>query len=254
MLLKINNLINIADFAIGVSIPKLWLAMAVTIIFAGFGRTVRGVTNSGAVVGAVVCFALLLGTGWGGFAALCAVFMVTWTATRFGYARKQAFGMAEARGGRTAAQVFANLGVAAMCAISVSFLANPQTLLALRLAMCAALCEAAADTVSSEIGQAVGGIPRLITSWLQAKPGTNGAITFAGTVAGMVAAFAVAAVYEIFGQQGWAVMIVCACAGMCGMIADSLLGATMERRGLLGNNTVNFISTLIAAAIAFAFA
>ena len=31
--------------------------------------------------------------------------------------------------------------------------------------MAAALAEAAADTVSSEMGQALGGTPRLITSW-----------------------------------------------------------------------------------------
>jgi uncharacterized membrane protein len=36
------------------------------------------------------------------------------------------------------------------------------------------------------------------------------------------------------------------------MIADSFLGATLERRGLLHNNAVNFSSTAIAAMIAFA--
>jgi uncharacterized membrane protein len=38
------------------------------------------------------------------------------------------------------------------------------------------------------------------------------------------------------------------------MFADSLLGATLERRGFLGNNVVNFASTAIAALIAFQIA
>jgi len=35
------------------------------------------------------------------------------------------------------------------------------------------------------------------------------------------------------------------------MIADSVLGATFERRGSIGNNAVNFTSTAIAALLAF---
>jgi uncharacterized membrane protein len=35
------------------------------------------------------------------------------------------------------------------------------------------------------------------------------------------------------------------------MIFDSLLGATLERRRVLGNNAVNFASTIVAAVLAF---
>ena len=52
----------------------------------------------------------------------------------------------------------------------------------------AALAEAAADTVSSEIGQVWGGQPRIIISLRLAEPGTDGAISLNGTLAGVVAA------------------------------------------------------------------
>lgn len=230
--------------------PRLWVSAGVTLLFAAFGRLVRGVTNSGAVVGAVACFAMLAGAGWAGFAALCTVFVVTWAATRFGYAHKQAMGMAETRSGRTAAQVFANLGVASTCATALAL--KPG--IALSVAVGAALCEAAADTVSSEIGQAIGGTPLLVTTWQRVKPGSNGAITLAGTLSGAAAATLVGMVYGWFGQAPGHLIAICASAGIAGTLADSLLGATIEAKGMMGNNAVNFLSTLIAAAIAAALA
>ena len=38
------------------------------------------------------------------------------------------------------------------------------------------------------------------------------------------------------------------------MLVDSLLGATLQRRGWMNNETVNFCGTLTAAAVAYAIA
>ena len=43
-------------------------------------------------------------------------------------------------------------------------------------------------------------------------------------------------------------------AGILGMVADSFLGAWLERRHLVSNDSVNFLSTLIAALATFWFA
>ena len=223
---------------------KLWIPALISLIFAVFGRAVRGVTTGGAVAGAAVCFALIIAAGLQGFVALLTVFVLTWAATRFGFARKQSLGTAEPRSGRNAAQVIANLGVAAICSLLYA-LVRPDP--RLTIALFAALAEAAADTVSSEIGQAVGGTPRLITTWKPVPAGTDGAITFAGTAAGIVAAIAV----SLTGVAGWRSTVICAAAGVAGMMADSLLGATVERRSLVGNNAVNFSATAIAALLAF---
>src|SRR5947209_8559769 len=84
-----------------------------TVIFAVLGRAVRGVTTAGALAGGSVCFALLLGAGIGGFFLLLTVFVLTWISTRLGRAHKTRLGTAEARVGRDALQVLANLGAAA---------------------------------------------------------------------------------------------------------------------------------------------
>jgi uncharacterized protein (TIGR00297 family) len=223
---------------------KLWIAVLISVIFAAFGRAVRGVTASGALAGAAACFALLLAAGPRGLTGLFVVFLITWASTRVGYSRKQSQGIAERSAGRGACQVFANLGVASFCAI-VYAAAWPDS--RLLIALTAALCEAAADTVSSEIGQAAGGVPRMVTNWKPFPRGTDGAITLSGTAAGIGAAIAV----SLTGIVGWRLAPVCGAAGVAGMFADSVLGATLERRGVLGNNAVNFSSTAIAALLAF---
>lgn len=228
---------------------KLLIFAGVSVIFASFGRLVRGVSTGGAVAGAAVCFALMWGAGIGGFVALLAVFLLTWVSTRIGYTQKQKLGTAEARTGRDALQVLANLSVAALCAVLVVTVCPKLRMLA---AIGAALAEAAADTVSSEIGQARGGTPRLVTTWHKADSGTDGAITLAGTLCGTVAAALTAALFASAEHLGWISFAVCAAAGLAGMLFDSVLGATLERRGLLGNNGVNFCSTIFAALLAYA--
>jgi uncharacterized protein (TIGR00297 family) len=224
---------------------------ALTLVFAVLGRVVRGVTTGGAVAGAAVCFALLWVAGLPGFAALLTVFVLTWIATRFGYNHKQRLGTAEARTGRNAFQVLANLGTSAGCAVLYSTLWPDRRLL---VALAAALAEAAADTVSSEMGQALGRAPRLITTWKKVEPGTDGAVSLAGTTDGATAAIAVGLVFAFTRIFSWRSFAVCAVAGITGMIFDSLLGATFERRRLLGNNAVNFASTIVAAGLAFLLA
>jgi uncharacterized protein (TIGR00297 family) len=224
---------------------------ALTLVFSVLGRVVRGVTTGGAIAGAAVCFALLWVAGLAGFDSLLTVFVLTWFATRVGYKHKQRLGTAEARTGRNALQVLANLGTPAGCAILYSTLWPDRRLL---VAIAATLAEAAADTVSSEMGQALGGTPRLITTWKKVEPGTDGAITLAGTMDGATAAIAVGLVFAFTRILSWRLFAVCIGAGIAGMIFDSLLGATLERRRWLGNNTVNFASTVVAAGVAFLLA
>jgi len=222
-------------------------AFLVTLVFASLARWVRGVSFGGAIAGAVVCFLLYVGAGVGAFVALVLVFALTWTCTRFGYRRKEKLGTAEKLDGRTAWQVLANLAVAAGCAGLSAVTARRAVFL---LALSAALSEAAADTVSSELGQARSTSARLITTWQEVPAGTDGGISSVGTAAGIASAAVVSLVCVITGLIPLRWLGTSIIAAVAGMIADSFLGALLERRKLLNNDAVNFLGTLIAAATA----
>jgi uncharacterized protein (TIGR00297 family) len=227
---------------------RLAIAAAVTLGFAVLARALHGVNRSGAVAGGVACFLLFDGAGPVAFATLAALFLMTWVATRLGYRRKLALGLAERREGRNAWQVLANLAVAAFG--SVVFCATGNRLWL--IAAVAALAEAATDTVASEIGQYRGPDARMITTWERVPPGTDGGITIAGSIAGLASGMVIAAVATVGGIVPWAQLWIPVAAGFAGMLIDSILGATLQRRGWISNQTVNFFATLAAAVLAYA--
>jgi uncharacterized protein (TIGR00297 family) len=226
---------------------QFWVAAGMTLGFTLLARWLRGVTDGGAVAGAVVCFLLYLGTGPAGFLALVCVFVLTWITTRWGYQKKQRLGIAEKRDGRRATQVLANLGIAALCALLHALDPSREIYL---LAVAAALSEAAADTVSSEMGQASAEQVRLITTWQRVPAGSDGGVSPIGTLTGIAAAALVSLVCVTAGllPRRWFVVSITAAVG--GMAADSYLGASLERRKLLNNDAVNFLSTCVAVALA----
>jgi len=252
-----NQIPSVAIWTLGLSlllgIVVLWL---------------RAATPAAAFVGVVITASLMFSTTiypyrpWRTvLPAVLAVSVLAFVTTRIGRNRKERMGTAESRRGRTAGQVGANLGLASLVAspfvqlwVLRFYPATVDVTVAQMLIVptMAALAEAAADTVSSEIGQVLGCRPRMITTLRSTDPGTDGAISLAGTFAGICAAAVIA------GAGTWAVggggtSFCIACAGaVFGLLFDSLLGATIERRGWLNNDAVNFLSTASAAAFALA--
>ena len=218
------------------------LALALLVFLA------RAATLAAALTGGVLTAVVTLGLSpWyqSGLPSLLALFVLTWAATRFGGSKKEQLGVAEDKRGRNAAQVAANLGVAALAATLA--LGHPFHGTWYAVMMIAALAEATADTLASELGEVLGGPPLLLTTLRRVAPGTDGAISLAGTVAGTSGAVLIVlvAVPTVGLAPGDAI-----CAGLgafAGLFVDSLLGATAEGRGWLNNDAVNFLSTAGAA-------
>ncbi|HYG99340.1 MAG TPA: DUF92 domain-containing protein [Terriglobales bacterium] len=232
---------------------QFWLRLAAAVVipaaFAVLALRLRAVTKGGALAGMVAACCIFVFAGPPGFLVLATVFALTTLATRVGYSRKQHLGTAEGRRGRRASQVLANLSIAALASIG-GISEHYSWLLA---CMVAALAEAAADTVSSECGQAWSDRVYLITSFRRVPVGTDGGISLVGTVCGVIAGIVVAWVSHALQIVPYDSAVMAGCAGILGSFVDSLLGATFERRRWLGNDAVNFLSTAIAAALAALF-
>jgi uncharacterized protein (TIGR00297 family) len=235
--------------------PLLGWTAAISVGLAVLVFLTRAATLGAAITGGIFTAALYLQTPglhtalW----PLLALLLLTFGATRFGRHHKEALGTAEARRGRTASQVAANLGVAALAGIPLSSMHvfSPVTFnaRAALVAMLAAMAEATADTVSSELGQVLGGEPRLVTTLRRVPAGTDGAVSLAGTLSGCAAAAVVVLVAMAALPLSRIDALLAFAAGIAGIFVDSLLGAIPERRGWLNNDAVNAVSTLAAAVL-----
>ena len=92
----------------------------------------------------------------------------------------------------------------------------------------------------------------MITTLRRVDPGTDGGITFAGTLAGVTAAGIVSAAGCVALRGDMSLFAISWAGGVFGLFFDSLLGATLERAGWLNNDSVNFLSTGSAAGFALA--
>jgi uncharacterized protein (TIGR00297 family) len=246
----------------------LWWTLGLSAALGLLAWLTRAGTPAAAATGALLTASLMFSTAGAPYSPwrtaltpVLAFMVITSAATRFGRAGKERLGTAESKRGRGAAQVAANLGLAALAinpatllllvywALGALWAGSPTIALAPALA---ALAEATADTVSSEIGQVLGGRPFLLTTFRRVDPGTDGAISLAGTLAGIVAAGVVAA-SGAWALHGDSRLFLLSWAGaVFGLFFDSLLGASLERARWLNNDAVNFLSTASAAVFTIA--
>lgn len=189
--------------------------------------------------------AIYASLGPSGFAVL-ALFVVGGSAlTRLGYAAKLRRGIAQSGGGRRGARnALANCGVGVGCAIAAAITPFHGAFAA---AFAASLGAAFADTAESEVGQLSSRRPRVILGLKEVPPGTDGAVSAPGILAGVAAAGCTALLAFVLGiVDGTGALIVWA-AAFLGTIADSLAGALTPR---IGNEATNVLCTLVAAALA----
>jgi uncharacterized protein (TIGR00297 family) len=230
------------------AIPQLLPAIGLSVALAFIAWGMRAITIAAALTGVLLTVILCLAAGPAALLPIIAVFLLTVITTRIGRRKKERLGTAERPRGRGTLQILANVSVPAICALPLMFV--PYARYILLAGASAALAEAAGDTVSSELGQAFGGTPRLITTGRRVSPGQDGGITMAGNIFGLCAIFIVCTACQqanlLLPQFYWTVLS----AAWLGTFLDSLLGATLERPGRLGNNAVNFTSTAAAATVA----
>ena len=202
--------------------------------------------------------AVVLG-GFGWLVVLLTFFGVGGLSAKFRYDHKLERGVAEDDGGaRGTENVLGNAAVALVAVVAFAaadlLSGRPLDPALFRYLFAGSLAAAMADTLSSEVGGLFDG-PRLVTTLEPVPPGTDGGVTWQGTVAGLAGATAVGGVSLLLVDAGVpadAVGVV-ALGGVVGMFVDSLLGATVEG-GRVGNEAVNLLATAAGGVAAAALA
>jgi uncharacterized protein (TIGR00297 family) len=194
---------------------------------------------SAALIGIILLvFASPQGPSW--FLIMLTFFILGSAATKYKFEYKKRIGVEQGKSGaRGYRNVFANGIVAA--AAAVLFGVFQQPLFVVMYVGCVAT--AAADTLASEIG-VTGGIPRLITTFRQVPIGTNGGITVTGETVALIGGFIVSFVAMLLDVITPMMMVICTITGFAGTNIDSLIGATLENKGFLGNAGTNLLATL----------
>ncbi len=117
-----------------------------------------------------------------------------------------------------------------------------------------AIAAAASDTLASEIGMASKKV-YLITTFERVKPGTNGGISAYGelwALIGSVYTFIVAQLIFYFTDMttfSIEILLFGTFVGFLSCQIDSVLGATLEKRGILNKSLVNLLAISISAII-----
>lgn len=192
---------------------------------------------------------------WRGYGVVMFYFLVGVGVTRIGKAQKEAAGIAEGRGGlRGPENVWGSALVGTLCAIaSLGVGEFWQSLLF--LGYVASFSTKLSDTSASEIGKAYGKRTFLITTFRPVPPGTEGAVSLEGTLAGVIASLAIALVGYAVGMIDLWGMLWCALSAAIATNIESVIGATIqEKYDLLTNEVVNIINTFIGAMVAIALA
>jgi uncharacterized protein (TIGR00297 family) len=245
----------LAPWLIGIGLNTVLLAIA-------YFAPKKLLTPAG-YVHAWILGVILWGTlGWQGYAVMMFYFLVGSAVTRIGMAKKEAAGIAEKRSGaRGPENVWGSALTGTICALVAYALSSSESaevqavIPLLLLGYVASLSTKLSDTSASEVGKAYGKHTFLITTLKPVPPGTEGAVSLEGTLAGVVASVAIALI-------GWAVNLVnplgvllCVIAAFIATNLESVIGATLQSKfDWLTNEVVNILNTLIGAIAAILLA
>jgi len=225
-------------------LPRILLICIFALVL-GIGAYWAKAADSDAVLSeTIVCLLVILFAGLSWFILLLAFYLLGGAFTRYGYSQKHKLGIAQSHGGRRGYKnVYSNSLVPLVLAICFGVYGNDVFI----FAFIASVATANGDTLASEIGETSRSKPRMITTLKETEPGVDGGVTPLGEAASLAGAIIIGLLATGMGMAGVFGIVVAAIGGFLGTNFDSLLGATLQSRGILSNNGVNLVATAFGA-------
>ncbi|WNY26221.1 TIGR00297 family protein [Methanolapillus millepedarum] len=207
---------------------------------------------SAAVLGILII--LFSGIEW--YILLVAFFILGGGFTKYKIKYKASIGLAESKNGiRSYENVFANsifaMALAVMFGITTQYTNYAWLSVPITFAYVGAVATATGDTMASEIGTTAKGPTFMITTFKRAKPGQDGGVSLLGECAALLGSIIIGLMAFFFGMIDSLPLslLIAIAGGFLGTNIDSLLGATLQKKGILTNSSVNLVSTIIGGLI-----
>ena len=194
----------------------------------------------GVAVSTLMAFIILMGTGIKWLLIILSFLVLGSLVSRVGRSKKESMRLYESR--RSLKNVIAN-GLVAILVVIMYILGILDYNTAL-FGYVGAISAATSDTFSSELGILSDETPRLITTFEKVERGTDGGITLWGTFAGLIGSFIIGLLSALL-FNNYYLIVVSTLSGILGNLSDSISGALFERKGVLNNEHVNFICTIV---------
>lgn len=240
-------------FSFNYPLPDMYhiLLICIFALVLGIGAYWAKAADSDAVLSeTIVCLLVILFGGLSWFMLLLAFYLMGGGFTRYGYAHKAKLGIAQSHGGvRGYKNVYSNSLVPLAMAVCFGIYRNEIFSEIFVFAFIASVATAAGDTLASEIGETSRSKPRMITTLKETEPGVDGGVTPLGEAASLGGALVIGLLAVVTGMTGAFGIAVGVIGGFLGTNFDSLLGATLQRRGILSNNGVNLVATGFGALV-----
>ncbi|MEA1943907.1 MAG: TIGR00297 family protein [Euryarchaeota archaeon] len=240
----------------GYSVPYLHILFALAFaLVLGYLAYKAGIADMSGLLSATLVGILIIAfTDIWWFLLLLTFYLLGGGFTKYKYKYKQSLGIAQGKGGaRGYKNVFSNSLVA--IAASIGYTIFPQAANVFLYIYLGSVATATGDTLASEIGTTYKGNPRMITTLKEVEPGADGGVSSLGEIAAIFGSMVIALFAILFGVikiDSYCLfgMLIVTISGFAGTNIDSLLGATMQQRGMLSNNGVNVASTIAGGIVA----
>ena len=243
--LILTNLIVFTVFdiyRINVSVGELALGFVIAFLLSLVAYRSGVADETGLMSATIVGMLIIVSSDIRFFLALILFYAFGSAVTKYRFKEKELLGVGEPAGGaRGFVNVFANSLPALFFTLNYSFFGNR----AYSIAFIASLSTALGDTMASEIGKLSEKV-YLITNLRRVKAGESGGISAIGEVSAFIGCLIISIYSLLSGILGFQEALIAMIAGFVGVHIDSILGATLEKRGLLDNAGVNFFSTLFS--------
>jgi uncharacterized protein (TIGR00297 family) len=232
-------------------ISGIWInAFLINFLLIFLGHRLPFLTKKGWIHAGILGTLLLGSIGWNGWISVCVYLLLGTLVTKIGYKNKASRGIAESRGGKRGPE---NVWGSAATGCSLALLSCfwPDYLTLFMVGFASSFTAKLSDTFSSEIGKRFGKSTFLITTLKPVLPGTEGAISIEGSVAGLFGSLIMTLVMINFSIiSGISVALIVLLSGFLATILESYIGAIAQNKiNWMTNELVNSIQTSLAAII-----